>query len=220
MARRQRDQHGDALDELERQDEIVEHLLDVWGKGTDDLGRTSSSDESVEIRWERGSAVKLLLQHLAVREAATRSIVERLGEVGSYDLAERLDGAGPRRREAVARLDELERGRMAMSLNDPQVDEAVADLGELFGNEHRAGGQALLGEVGQALGRSGQRGLPSARSVRMRSVTHPHPTPKWYDRIAPLNALRALYDHLRGTPSGLTSPKVDDGREFTPGPRR
>lgn len=54
----------------------------------------------------------------------------------------------------------------------------------------------------------------------MQSVTHPNPEPRWYDRVPPLKAVRALYDHLRGTPTGLTNPKLDRGREYTPGPRR
>ncbi len=71
----------------------------------------------------------------------------------------------------------------------------------------------------QALGPAGERGLRDARYVRTHGPTHPNPVPRWYDKIGPLKALRALYDHLRGSPNGGTAPAVDACREHTPGPR-
>jgi len=70
--------------------------------------------------------------------------------------------------------------------------------------------------VRQLLGPSGKRGLPSARHVRTHSPTYPSPVPRWYDKIGPLKAIRALYDHLRTAPSGATAPGVDEGREHLP----
>ena len=78
----------------------------------------------------------------------------------------------------------------------------------------------LVPAARDALGPPGSRGLPSDRSVRMHSVTHPNPQARWYDRVGPLRAVRAWYDHLRGSPHDGTSPKVDEAREYVPGAKK
>jgi hypothetical protein len=208
------DESGDALDTLTQQDDLVDQLLDAWRVAT----RQLEDHDDVVIRSQRGSDVKLLLQHLAVREASIDAIEQRLREIGEEDLAHRLEAQGVARREAIGRLDHLIRGRAAMTVNNAEVSLAVIDLGTILDRE-RAGRVELLAGVSAALGLPEQRGLPSARRVRTHSPTVPSPVPRWYDRIGPLKAARALYDHLRGTPSHGTRPSVDAAREHTPGLR-
>lgn len=204
---------GDAFDTLVTQDRLVAQLLEAWRKETSQL----EQEDDVETRFRRGSDVKLLLQHLAVREAAIEMVVPRLRQ-GYDDLAHRLEGDGAQRRQAIGHLDRLIRGHQGMATNTAETSLAVGDL-ERFLSQEMEGRQALLDQVAAALGPRRERGLPSARYVRTHSPTVPSPHARWYDRIGPLKALRALYDHLRGTPSRGTRPSVDEAREHTPGLR-
>ncbi|MBO0692864.1 MAG: hypothetical protein J2P58_08210 [Acidimicrobiaceae bacterium] len=209
-----RDETGDAFDTLIQQDGLVDQLLDAWREGTHRL----EEGDDVVIRSRRGSDVKLLLQHLAVREASIDAIERRLTEKGEGGLAHGLQAQGVARREAIRRLDRLVRGRASMTVNNADVSLAVIDLGKILDRE-RAGRADLLAQIEAALGPREERRLPSARSVRTHSPTMPSTVPRWYDRIGPLKAGRALYDHLRGTPSHGTRPSVDAAREHTPGLR-
>lgn len=209
-----REEAGDAFDVLGRQDRLVTQLLTGWREATREL----ESQDDVEVRYRRGSDVKLLLQHLAVRETAIDEIDRRLRERGNAQLADLLEGDGPRRREAIGHLDHLTRGQQAMATNNAAASLAVGALAVILDRE-LAGREALLRDVRTALGPPEARDLPSARYVRTHSPTVPSPLPRWYDRVGPLKALRALYDHLRGSPSGGTRPSVDEAREHTPGLR-
>lgn len=205
----------DALDTLAEQDKIIAGLLDDWSART----RQLTDHDDVDVRWRRGSAVKLLLQHLAVREEAKQQIVARLDEVGQGDLARRLEGDGPARRSEIDDLEAVTRGHQAITLNTPEADIAVERVLNRARAEIGEDGGGLLDAVAGALGPAGERGLPGDRAVRMHSVTRPSPHPRWYDRVGPLKAARAWYDHLRGTPHGMVSPDVDAAREHQPGPR-
>jgi hypothetical protein len=203
------------LEELSEQNRIIRELLDQWEHNTAQL----EQHDDVNVRWERGSAAKLLLQHVAVREAAKRDIVAALRALGEDALADRLDGDGEARRAAIDRVDEKARGMQAINMNTPPVDKAVLALDAIVRSEVGTEDRDVIPAVRPLFGRSGQPELPGARSVRMRSATHPSRTGRWYEGIKPLQAVSALYDHLRSSPSGMTNPDVDSGREHTPGPR-
>jgi hypothetical protein len=207
------DEPADALEALAMQDDIIRDLYATW----DQARRHLREGEDVDVRWEKGSAGKLLLQHVAVRESAKESLTGRLRKVGNDDLADRVEGDGPRRRRAIDLCDELIRGHQAITVNSPDIDAALSDLEEIVLSELDAEVNIVLPAARRSLGPAGHRGLPSARYVRTHSPTHPSPRPRWHDKVGPLKALRALYDHLRGSPAGLTAPGVDRGREQTPG---
>jgi hypothetical protein len=209
------DQPVDALGSLELQDKMVADLLNRWRGATDRL----REGDDVDVRWKRGSAVKLLLQHLAVRESAKEALAGRLRDIERGDLADRVEADVVKRREVISCLDELTRGHQAITLNTPDIDQAVEELGAMFDQERPEETGVLLPQIRELLGSPGERGLPSARHVRTHATTHPSPVPRWYDRVGPVKAIRALYDHLRAAPSGGTSPAVDEGREHLPGPR-
>lgn len=205
----------DAFDVIGEQDRLVGDLIAAWRDNTDRL----QAHDSVDLRSQRGSDTKLLLQHLAVREEAIEEVGSRLRQLGHDELSAQLQGDGEKRREAIGRLDLLVRGHQAMNVNNPDVTEAVGRLAEIVTPELGDDRGRLLDQVGDVLGGSDERDLPSARHVRTHSPTVPSPTPRWYDRVGPLKALRALYDHLRSTPSSGTTPSVDGAREHTPGVR-
>ncbi len=214
MAKASGDKPVDALDLIFAQDHIIADLFAMWRRVSEQL----DEGEDVDLGWRRGSAMKLLLQHLAVREAAKESVVRRIKQTGHEDLATKLEGDGISRRQRLAALDELARGHQAMALNFPEIDAVVADLAAIFEHERENDETAYLPEAAAWLGPPGKRGLAGARSIQMQSMTHPSPVPRWYDRVPVVKAFLAFYDHLRSAPSGVANPGVDRAREHLPGP--
>ena len=218
---RQKTSEGpDALEVLTSQNKLVADMLDEWDVAKARFAQHGDElEENIDARWKEGSVVKLVLQHLAVREAAKQAIRHRLVKAGHEDLAKRLDGDGLRRRVAIERLETLQRGRMAMNLNDGAVAEAVETAASIFRAERPIEESEIVPAAERLLGKPGHRGLPRAASVRMQALTRPSPVPTWYERIPPLKAMLALYQHLRDVPHGLTHPGVAEGREYLPGPK-
>jgi hypothetical protein len=202
------DETGDALDVLKDQDRLVGELFASWRAATSAL----VDSDDVVIRSERGGDVKLLLQSLALREAATDAVEAGLRERHQEELADRLEGKGIERREAIDHLDVLIRGHQAMATNNADVTECLSELSPMIDGE-LAERSALVAEIEAALGPLEQRDLPSAHYVRTHSPTVPSPEPRWHDQVGPLKRARALYDHLRSTPSGGTKTALDSGRE-------
>jgi hypothetical protein len=207
------DQPGDALEALQSQDDILSELFGQWNDHTKEL----EGGDDVDIRWQRGSITKLLLDHLAVREAAKQVVCDRLREVGHEDLAARLEGDGVRRRQVIDRYEDLIKGQQAVMANTPDHDQLVVTLQEIFQAEVGPERGEWLPEARRILGPVGERGLPSSRWVRMHADTHPSPVPGWLDKIGPLKAMRAIYDHLRGLPGGGTNPEIEVGKRQRPG---
>lgn len=117
------EQPVDALDVIFTQDQALADLFAMWRRTSEQLNQ----GDDIDLRWRRGSAVKLLLQHLAVREAAKEALVRRVTEAGQEGLATKLNGDAISRREGLAALDELGRGQQAISLNFPEIDAVVAE---------------------------------------------------------------------------------------------
>jgi len=215
MADETDDERADALDELQVQDDILSRLFDSWNRHTKEL----EGGDDVDVRWRRGSETKLMLDHLAVRESAKQALSKRLREVGETGLADRFEGDGPRRRQLIDRFEDLVKGQQPIMANTPDHDELVMALQAVFDQEVGPEREQWLPEARRVLGEAGERGLPTARRVRLLADTHPSPVPGLVDKIAPLRAARALYDHLRGLPGGGTSAGVDIGKSHRPGPR-
>jgi hypothetical protein len=208
------DDPSDALDSLESADREIAFLLDKWRTDT----ATLEEGDDVDVRWQRGSAAKLLLQHFAVRESAKDALSAKLRADGHAELAELVEGDRAERRRAIATLDEESRQRSGINLNNPDVDRAVMRLGEIFDAEREDDEATVIPAVATEMGASGERDLPSARMVQATAQTHPSPEPGFTERVTPLKAVRALYQHLRGSPTGGTAPQVDAARDHLPGP--
>jgi hypothetical protein len=199
---------GDALDVLEAQDKLVDDLLTAWRAETSKL----AEQDDVLTRAQRGGDVKLLLQSLALREGAIEVLDRTLRVQNENELADRLQGEGVERRQAIDHLDILIRGHQAIATNNPDVTEAVGDLSPMIDSE-LAKRPGVIVDIERVLGPREQRHLPSAHYVRTHSPTVPSPEPRWHDRLGPLKRARTLYDHLRSTPSGGTKTALDSARE-------
>lgn len=208
------DTKRDALDALVSQNEAIADLFKQWDSSTELL----RAGDDVDVRWKRGTAVKMLVEHFAVREAALGTIGDRLKPVDP-SLATRVEGNGAERRRSIDRLDELTRGHPPISLNNPEADGAVTELHAIFDRESAESETGLVPAIESALGPRGQRGLPTEHWVRMHSSTHPSPEPKWFDRIGPLKALRSAFDQFRAAPYEGVDRTVDRSGAGRPGPR-
>jgi hypothetical protein len=88
----------DAVDQLEHEDRLVTTLFEEFAATLGD-------------KWKHGSAGELLVQHLAVREAAKQLIAETLStHDGLEELSRDLVGEAEERRRHLDRLDEMARG--------------------------------------------------------------------------------------------------------------
>jgi hypothetical protein len=72
----------DAFDALAEQERLAGGLIAGWK----DISGQLADHDSVDLRWQRGSDVKLLLQHLAVREEALAEVAVRLRQLGRAEL--------------------------------------------------------------------------------------------------------------------------------------
>lgn len=200
--------HGDALDQLEYEDMALRELL-------------SALDDPDLDRRQHGIAAKLLVEHLAVRESARELVADGLAKLPELSWAEQDLRAGTeRRRERLVRLDEMARGVEPVNINQSQdFDGTVAEMRGQLLEEIDTELDKVVPAVRHAAGPRRRKLFPSARYVRSHSPTHPgvHGR-RWYDRIGPLVRLHALYDALRGFPTGGSRPsaEVDIGNDNTP----
>jgi hypothetical protein len=183
---------GDALELLEYEDRVLERLLD----------RLLADDDALT----HGVAGKLLISHLAVREAAKEMVADALDahRIASGPGA-RLEAGTMARREMIARLDDMARGLRPIDLNQGQdFDAAVEPLRRLLTAEIHAELDELLPALRRQLSDEQRRAiLPSARYVEHHAPTHPNPRAKHhYERVGPLTRLHAWYDRMREYPTG------------------
>ncbi len=193
---RRRPPGGNAVDQLEYEDRALLEILGQFQEAHD--------------RLQHGMAGKLFVEHLAVREAARESVAECLrGHDRLSDLADRLEHGLPERREQLARLDELARGVQPINLNQGQNFDAIA---EPVAAQLRSEIGTDLSEVLPAIRARASRGelddlLPSARWTRRHAPTHPNPEGRQrHEGFKPWVRLHALYDWVRGFPTGGTRP--------------
>ena len=198
----------DALDQLEYEDNALRELLAVM------------ADPSLD-RMQHGMAGKLFVEHLAVRESAREAVADGLEKVPALaPLAGEIRSSTTRRREELRHLDEMARGVQPVNLNQSQdFDAAVERVREPLLEEITAELDHVVPAVQRLPAHRRRRVMRSARYIRRHSPTHPGAHGRrWYDRVGPLARLHALYDALRGFPTGgsVPSAEVDIGTDNRP----
>lgn len=191
-------------------------MIEAAAKIIEDADRELSEHDSVDTRWARGSAIRVLLQHLAVREGARTAVAERLRQRGLSDLARNLVRDAECCRRAIDDLEESVRGFQAIDANSPEITAAAKHAIQVWAEDARQQAD-VLAQIARQLGASGQRDLPSAHTIQMMSTLHPRVQPRWYDHLKPIKMLRAWYQYWRASSSDDLSPAVDGLREQTPG---
>ena len=190
---------GDAIDLLDYEDRALAELL------------TAFCDDALD-RSQHGEVVKLLVEHLAVRQAARQEVADAVAAVPALaDVEHRLRAGTADRRTELRELDELTRGVEPINVNQGQdADAVVARVRPRLEQEIREDLEELVPALRRRLTDRQRRRLPSARYVRHHAPTHPGPHGRrWYDRIGPLVRLHAIYDYLRGFPSGGSKPSAE-----------
>jgi hypothetical protein len=205
---RRRRPQGTALDQLEFEDRALLEVIDDFQYGDEPR--------------RHGMAGKLLVEHLAVREAAREQVAAVLqSEPACRELGGSLAGDVPAHRKALAKLDELARGVQPVNLNRGQDFDAFAvPVARLMREEILHELQRTIPAIRATCpAKVLERRLPRARWVRSHAPTHPHPDGRRrYERFAPLVRIHALYDWLRGFPTGGTRPSKEFG--LPPNPDR
>jgi hypothetical protein len=191
---------GDALDRLEYEDRALLELARAF------------ADEGLDRR-QHGEIVELLIEHLAIREAAREIVADGLAKVDEVrGLADRLRAGTVARRADLVRLEELGRGVQPTNLNQGQdIDAVVAEILPALRQHVDAELGEIIPEVRRRLPLERRaKVLRSARYVVRHAPTHPgvHPR-RWYERIGPLVRLHAVYDFLRGFPGGGAKPNAE-----------
>jgi hypothetical protein len=190
---------GDAIDLLDYEDRAVSELLRAF------------SDDALD-RSQHGEVVKLLVEHLAVRQAAREELADVVAAVPPLAAVERRLRAGiPERRAELRQLDELTRGVEPINVNQGQdVDAVVTRVRPALEAEIRDDLEDLVPALRRTLTDRQRAKVPSTRYVRHHAPTHPGAhRRRWYDRVGPLARLHALYDALRGFPGGGLEPSAE-----------
>ena len=191
---------GDALDVFVDETALLDELFDAWRVTTPDR---SMGDEVVSAKWDHGTVGKLLLEHAAVRLAASEELARVLSEEGRGAVVALLTDENLALRPLLDEMYDAARGvqpiSVAITPEFIQPVEAVFDLiGPALGTEQSI---RIKGILAAALGPERRR-LRSAKYIRKHAPAHPGPPGRWYDRIPFLLRLRAGEDRLRGFPWG------------------
>jgi hypothetical protein len=191
---------GDALDLLADESHLLDMLFAAWKETTPDR---SMGDKVVTAKWDHGTIGKLLLEHTAVRLAASEDVARVLSEEGRGAVASLLSDENKTVRPLLDQMYDSARGVQPISVGiTPSFVEPVDALLDLL---RPSIGHAQLRQttdtLAAALG-SERRRLRSAKFIRKHAPAHPGPPDRWYDRIPILLRLRAAEDRLRGFPWG------------------
>jgi hypothetical protein len=191
---------GDALDLFGDETTLLEDLCNAWKATTPDR---SMGDKVVPAKWDHGTIGKLLLEHIAVRLAASEDVVRVLSEEGREAVASLLAHENKAVRPLLDQMYDSARGVQPISIaitpSFVEPADAVLDLvSPGLGEAQRRQTTAILTT---ALGSERHR-LRSAKFIRKHAPAHPGPPGRWYDRIPVLLRVRAAEDRLRGFPWG------------------
>lgn len=191
---------GDALDLFADETSLLHELFAAWRATTPDR---SMGEEVVNAKWDHGTIGKLLLEHTAVRLAASEDVASVLSEEGWTAVASLLTDENNAVRPLLDKMYDNAKGVQPISVSiAPGFVEPTEALFDVLKPDL---GQAELSRtmttLTAALGAERRR-LHSAKFIRKHAPAHPGPPDRWYDRIPILLRLRAAEDRFRGFPWG------------------
>ena len=194
---------GDALDLFADETNLLEELFNAWKATTPDR---SMGDKVVTAKWDHGTIGKLLLEHTAVRLAASEDVARVLSEEGRDAVASLLTDENNAVRPLLDQMYDSARGvqPISVSITPGFVEPADALFDMLKPDLGQAQLSRTMTTLTAALGAERRR-LHSAKFIRKHAPAHPGPPDRWYDRIPILLRLRAAEDRLRGFPWGESS---------------
>ncbi len=209
------DQDADSLDLLEETSANIQDLLSTWYA----LAPSQySNEDAITPARDRGTAGKEIMEQSALRLAAIDDVARVLRQIDERTLAQVLDRNSIAARRITARLDELSRGVSAIDLRySDEFYDRIDQLGQLLADElnHQ---DEMLKQLDSVLG-SRRSELRPAPFIRGHAPIHPSEQHHWYQDIAPVVRIHALYDRVRSFPGAESTPTsdVDIIKRYDPG---
>lgn len=188
-------QERTSLDLLEREDR---RIMELWRQIDEKRGT------SVEDRADYGNLAKLLIRHLAVREAAALDVADGLSqEQPLRGLGERFAGQPESRREHMDRVERLSRGIQGIDLNTGQdFDGALLELFAVLRPQLEWDLDEGIPEVRSSVPPERCEELfhtPAHVSRHAPTSLDPH-GPTWWERAPVISRLITIVHHLRDYP--------------------
>ena len=197
----------DSLDVLEAEAAQLRRIFDAY-HSDGEVRPERAGRVSIEEAYERGTLIKLAVEHGAIYLAAARDVVCGLRRSGKRSLAERLDRKAGRFCDSLDCLEEVSRGVQPVTLGSSS---AAAEYMLRLASEVVVGHPPVarvVAESRSALERRGCR-LHSEHYVRRHAPVHPVGTTSSWMRLRPVLWVRARYDRLRGFPWAENRPFGD-----------
>ncbi len=209
------DDDADSLDLLEETSANIRDLLSTWYA----LSPSKySGEDAVTPARDRGTAGKEIMEQSALRLAAIDDVARVLRQLDEGTLALVLDRNSTAARRLTSRLDELSRGVSAIDLRySDEFYDRIDQLSHLLADELDHQGE-MLQQLDNVLG-SGRSELRPAPFIREHAPIHPSEHHHWYQDIAPVVRIHALYDRVRSFPGAESTPTsdVDNIKRYDPG---
>jgi len=158
---------------------------------------------SVEDRADYGNEAKLLVRHLAAREAALLDVAEGLAKLtGLHELGDEFFGDPAPRRGKMDTVEHMSRGIQGMYLNTGQdFDGELSALLDLLRPSIEWDLYEGIPEVRARVGKRGAEVFHSADHVAHHAPTSLNPTgPQWWERAPVVSRLVTVMQHLRDYP--------------------
>lgn len=189
-----------ALDLLEDEDRKVLELSSMVSAAREGL-RGDVGVDRVHRRVEYGNRAKLLLRHLATREAASTYVAKGLaGLEGTDDLTVKLVAGEAKRRARLNRAEEMSRGVQGTNLNAAQdFDGRLRDLLVVVVPQAEWELSVGIPRTRRMLGAAGCRAcFRSAKYVARHAPTHlSDGARRWHGRLPGLARAMTAIHHLR-----------------------
>jgi hypothetical protein len=179
---------GDALDQLEREDHALRAIFDRI--------------ETVPDASQRGQAIQLFVEHLAIRQASREQVAGALtGHPGLGDLSQAMSERTADRRAELSELHELTHGVTTLDLNRvPTLGAALHRVAASLWDEIRYEIDELIPAVRSRTNLTRQE-LPSAAYVARRARLHPRADAPLAPRRPALGRrVATIYDWVRRLP--------------------
>jgi hypothetical protein len=187
-------EHATSLDLLEDEDRKILGIVNQF---------EDQSGTQVVDRANNGNRAKLLVRHMAVREAALMDVVCGLRQAGLSPLADTFTGDLARRRRHMDAVEKMSRSVQGIYLNTGQdFDPELSDLLDTVRPE-------LVWDLHHGIPAARRELEPGRRSELFhpaRHVTRHAPTnlspagPTWWERAPVVSRLVTIYHHLRDYP--------------------
>ena len=194
---------GDALDLFVEESALLRELLAKWNTTTPEH---TMGDKAVTAKWDHGTIGKLLLEHAAVRLAASEDIARVLEEIGRTRESARLEETHHLVRPVLDQMYDNSRAASNRSRwpSPPDSSKPWSSCRSSCAPNWAAAESRARFDLTAALGPERAR-LRSAKFIRKHAPAHPGPERRWYDRVPALLRLHAAEDRLRGFPWGESS---------------